>query len=76
MNRDEQIIKIISENLNMQPEDIKRDMNLFQDLHADSLDIMTIVSDLETTFDFQFDDSMIDKIITVGDLIDYINSLA
>ncbi len=73
--RDEQVIKIISENLNMDASEITRDLDLVNDLQADSLDFITIVSDLEDNFDFKFDDSMMDKIKTVGDLIDYINTL-
>lgn len=73
--RDEQVIKIISENLNLDASELTRDLDLVNDLQADSLDFITIVSDLEDNFDFKFDDSMMDKIKTVGDLIDYINTL-
>lgn len=73
--RDEQVMKIISENLNMDANELTRDLNLVNDLQADSLDFITIVSDLEDNFNFKFDDSMMDKIKTVGDLIDYINTL-
>lgn len=73
--RDEQVIKIISENLNMDTSELTRDLDLVNDLQADSLDFITIVSDLEDNFNFKFDDSMMDQIKTVGDLIDYINTL-
>lgn len=73
--KDEQVMKIISENLNMDANELTRDLDLVNDLQADSLDFITIVSDLEDNFDFKFDDSMMDKIKTVGDLIDYINTL-
>lgn len=73
--RDEQVMKIISENLNMDASELTRDLDLVNDLQADSLDFITIVSDLEDNFNFKFDDSMMDKIRTVGDLIDYINTL-
>lgn len=73
--RDEQVIKIISENLNMDASELTRDLELVNDLQADSLDFITIVSDLEDNFNFKFDDSMMDQIKTVGDLIDYINTL-
>lgn len=73
--RDEQVIKIISENLNMDASELTRDLDLVYDLQADSLDFITIVSDLEDNFNFKFDDSMMDQIKTVGDLIDYINTL-
>lgn len=73
--RDEQVIEIISNNLNIEKDKITRELDLVNDLQADSLDFITIVTELEDQFGFNFDDSMIDSIKTVGDLIDYINSL-
>lgn len=73
--RDEQVIEIISNNLNIEKDKITRELDLVNDLQADSLDFITIVTELEDQFGFNFDDSMIDNIKTVGDLIDYINSL-
>lgn len=73
--RDEQVIEIISNNLNIEKEKVTRELDLVNDLQADSLDFITIVTELEDQFGFSFDDSMIDSIKTVGDLIDYINSL-
>ncbi len=73
--RDEQVIEIISNNLNIEKDKVTRELDLVNDLQADSLDFITIVTELEDQFGFNFDDSMIDSIKTVGDLIDYINSL-
>lgn len=73
--RDEQVIEIISNNLNIEKDKVTRELDLVNDLQADSLDFITIVTELEDQFGFSFDDSMIDSIKTVGDLIDYINSL-
>lgn len=73
--RDEQVIEIISNNLNIEKDKVTRELDLVNDLQADSLDFITIVTELEDQFGFNFDDSMIDNIKTVGDLIDYINSL-
>lgn len=73
--KDEQVIEIISNNLNIEKDKITRELDLVNDLQADSLDFITIVTELEDQFGFNFDDSMIDNIKTVGDLIDYINSL-
>ena len=73
--RDEQVIEIISNNLTIEKDKVTRELDLVNDLQADSLDFITIVTELEDQFGFNFDDSMIDSIKTVGDLIDYINSL-
>ncbi len=73
--KDEKVIEIISNNLNIEKDKVTRELDLVNDLQADSLDFITIVTELEDQFGFNFDDSMIDSIKTVGDLIDYINSL-
>lgn len=73
--KDEKVIEIISNNLNIEKDKVTRELDLVNDLQADSLDFITIVTELEDQFGFNFDDSMIDNIKTVGDLIDYINSL-
>ncbi len=72
---DTKIYEIISDNLNIDPNKINRDTNIIEDLHADSLDVVSIITELEDEFNFEFDDSLITQIKTVGDLIDYINSL-
>lgn len=42
------------------------------DLHADSLDVANIITSLEEEFDLLIDDNEADKILTVGDAVDYI----
>ena len=67
-----EIIKIIAENLNIDQANITENMNLKEDLSVDSLDYITIVTELEDKYNLMFEDELIDKINTVGDLIEYI----
>ncbi|MCL1986797.1 MAG: acyl carrier protein [Firmicutes bacterium] len=45
------------------------------DLGADSLDVFQIITELEEVFDFEFDDSAVDNIRTVGDAAEYIKKV-
>lgn len=74
--KDEKVIQIISENLNMDPSSITRDLDLATDLQADSLDFLTIGTELQDEFGIELDPTLFEEIKTVGDLIDYINNHA
>ena len=44
------------------------------DLEADSLDVVELVMELEDEFDMEIADEEAEKIVTVGDAVEYINS--
>jgi acyl carrier protein len=44
----------------------------FEDLDADSLDVVELVMALEEEFDFEISDETVENIKTVGDIINYI----
>ena len=44
----------------------------FIDLGADSLDIVELVMALEEEFDIEIPDADAEKVVTVGDVVDYI----
>jgi acyl carrier protein len=44
------------------------------DLGADSLDVVELVMELEDEFDMEISDDDAEKIVTVGDAVNYINS--
>lgn len=56
----------------MQPEDITMESLLVDDLGADSLDAIDIVMSVEDTFKVEVPDEIIEKIETVGDIVNYI----
>ena len=47
----------------------------FEDLGADSLDVVELVMELEDRFNVQFEDEKIEQLVNVGDAVQYINQL-
>ena len=63
---------ILVEQLQSNPEDITMESLLVDDLGADSLDAIDIVMSVEDTFKVEVPDEIIEKIETVGDIVNYI----
>ena len=63
---------ILVEQLECDPEDIIMESLLVDDLGADSLDAIDIVMSVEDTFKVEVPDEIIEKIETVGDIVNYI----
>ena len=63
---------ILVEQLEGNPEDITMESLLVDDLGADSLDAIDIVMSVEDTFKVEVPDEIIEKIETVGDIVNYI----
>lgn len=65
------IIEIIGEELNIPVETLKEE-TIFDDLGIDSLDLFQVISALEEEFEIDFDNELVEKMTTVGDVVDYI----
>lgn len=63
---------ILVEQLECDPEDITMESLLVDDLGADSLDAIDIVMSVEDEFKVEVPDEIIEKIETVGDIVNYI----
>lgn len=73
MERVEARVKEITcEWLGIAPADLKNDSSFADDLGADSLDAVEIVMTFEEEFDIEIPDEEAVKLITVQDVIDYI----
>ena len=68
----EKIREIIANQLGIDPETIKMESRLVEDLKTDSLDIVELIMDLEQEFDKQIPDEEFPKIQTVADIISYL----
>ena len=68
----EKIQEIIANQLGIDPETIKPESRLVDDLKTDSLDIVELIMDLEQEFDKQIPDEELPKIQTVADIISYL----
>jgi acyl carrier protein len=68
----EKVRKIVAEQLSVDEADVKPISNFQNDLGADSLDTVELVMALEEAFDIEIPDEAAEKIITVGDAVQYI----
>ncbi|WP_052256638.1 acyl carrier protein [Salinicoccus sp. YB14-2] len=66
---------IIVDKLGIDEEKVTKDASFKDDLGADSLDIAELVMELEDEFEMEIPDEEAEKILTVGDALDYIEKL-
>lgn len=66
--------KIVVEQLGVKEEDLKPEASFVEDLGADSLDTVELVMALEEEFETEIPDEKAEKITTIKDAIDYIES--
>ncbi|MGB3205114.1 MAG: acyl carrier protein [Crinalium sp.] len=69
----DKVKKIVAEQLEVEPNDIKPESNFANDLGADSLDTVELVMALEEEFDIEIPDEAAEQILTVQAVVDYIN---
>ena len=73
-NIEQQVKKVVAEQLSINEADIKNESAFISDLGADSLDTVELVMALEDTFGIEIPDDQQEKIQTVQDAIDFIEA--
>ncbi|KUO79089.1 MAG: acyl carrier protein [Desulfosporosinus sp. BRH_c37] len=68
----EKVKAIVVEQLGVDEADVTQETS-FEELNADSLDIVELIMALEEAFDLDIPDEEAEKIRTVGDAVIYIN---
>ena len=68
----EKVKGVIVEQLGVAEGNITMKASFIDDLGADSLDIVELIMALEEEFDTEIPDADAEKIVTVGDVVDYI----
>lgn len=68
--------EIVVEQLGVDEEEVTEQASFVDDLGADSLDIVELVMALEEEFDLEIPDEDAEKIVTVGDAVNYIKENA
>ncbi|HLI47444.1 MAG TPA: acyl carrier protein [Chthonomonas sp.] len=72
----DRVRKVLLERLDVSEEEIVPEASLVNDLKADSLDVVEIVLRLEDEFTIDIPDEDAEKIVTVQDIVDYIDKKA
>jgi|TARA_Y100000361_G_scaffold51821_1_gene45345 acyl carrier protein len=67
--------KVLTEQLDISADQVKSEAHLINDLGADSLDIVELVMALEEELDVVIPDDDADGLETVGQIVDYLESL-
>ena len=72
----EKLKSILVEELSLNPDDITPNAELANDLGVNSLELADLVLLCEDTFGVEFNEDDIHKLITVGDVADYLEANA
>ena len=70
----ERVIEIIREQLNLDGVEITEDSSFKDDLGADSLDLFELVMAFEEEYGVEIPSEDLEKISTVGDIVEYMKS--
>ena len=73
-NLEQRIKNIVAEQLGVNEAEVNNESSFVDDLGADSLDTVELVMALEEEFECEIPDEQAEKINTVQQAIDYINS--
>ncbi len=71
----EKVVELIVGQLPVKSEDVKKESRLFEDLGADSANVMMLIMDLEAEFNITVEDEMLTGIRSVGDIVDYLEKI-
>ncbi|MGA7179184.1 MAG: acyl carrier protein [Thiobacillaceae bacterium] len=74
MDIEARVKKIVAEQLGVNEGDVKNESSFVDDLGADSLDTVELVMALEEEFECEIPDEDAEKITTVQQAINYVNS--
>lgn len=68
----EKIKKIIVDLLQVAEDNVTLESNFIDDLGADSLDLVELIMGIEEEFNIEIPDGEAEKVVTVGDVVEYI----
>jgi acyl carrier protein len=69
----EKIRALLSEQLDIEEDEITMESKLAEDLGADSLDVVDLIMAIEDEFEVEVLDEDIEKVVTVGDIVNYVS---
>lgn len=68
----EKVQQLIVDKLGVDAKEVTREASFANDLGADSLDTVELIMEFEKEFNISIPDDEAEKIVTVGDAIDYL----
>jgi len=71
----EDVRDVVVEQLSVSPDQVKLDSKIIEDVGADSLDVVELVMALEEKFGIEIPDSESEKLVSIKDVVDYIENL-
>ncbi len=71
----DKVKEIIVRQLEVNPDLITMETSFLDDLDADSLTLIELIADFEDEFDVEIDESQLENIKTVKDVVNYFESL-
>jgi len=74
MSVENKVKKIISEKLGVEIEKVVPEASFIDDLGADSLDLVELIMTMEEEFEMDISDEDAEKLVTVKDVIDFVNA--
>ena len=75
MDMFEKVVDLLVEELQLNREDIKKDSELSGDLGINSIELADLVMICEERFGIEINDEDSKNFVTVGDVVDYLESL-
>ena len=71
----EDVRDVVVEQLSVDPQAVKIESKIIEDLGADSLDVVELVMALEEKFEVEIPDSEAEKLVSIQDVVNYIEKL-
>lgn len=68
----DKVVEIIVDKLGVEPNEVQETASFANDLGADSLDTVELIMEFEKEFELSIPDEDAEKIVTVGDAVDYL----
>ena len=75
MSVEAKVIEVVAEQLGVDKDKITRDTSFVNDLGADSLDTVELIMELEEEFDTTIPESTAEQIQTVGQAIEFLETV-
>lgn len=68
----EKLKDLVADQLGVEADEVTAESNIQDDLGADSLDVVDLITTIEDEFDLSIPDEAVEEIKTVGDIVNYI----